>query len=244
MTPPVQKRNLLYEGKAKRLYATDQPDTLIQEFKDEATAFNAQKRGVIPKKGIYSNQISAQLFRVLEEAGIPTHFLDVLSDREMWIRHLEMIPLEVVVRNWIAGSLARRLGLEEGQPLDEPVVEFYYKSDPLGDPLVTEDHIRILGVATPEEVAHLRDRALDINRILTSYLEGRELLLVDFKLEFGRHRGEIFLGDEIGPDTCRFWDAKTRNRLDKDRFRLDLGGVEGAYEEVYRRICEAPGRVS
>jgi phosphoribosylaminoimidazole-succinocarboxamide synthase len=233
----MERRTKLYEGKAKILYETDDPDLLIQYFKDEATAFNAQKRGVIAQKGVHNTRISSVLFAYLEQQGIRTHFVRQLSEREMLVKRLEIIKIEVVVRNISAGSLAKRLGIEEGKPLPEPVLEFFYKDDALGDPMINEDHVRLLGLASPREVRAIRKRALLVNALLREYLDARGLILVDFKLEFGRHRGRLLLGDEITPDGCRLWDKRTLEKMDKDRFRRDLGGVEEAYQEVDRRIC-------
>ncbi|MCX8071861.1 MAG: phosphoribosylaminoimidazolesuccinocarboxamide synthase [Candidatus Binatia bacterium] len=234
----MEKRELLYEGKAKKVYATANPDLVIQYFKDDATAFNAQKRGTIASKGVRNNAISAALFAYLEQHGVPTHFVRTLSEREMLVRRLEIVPVEVVVRNIIAGSLAKRLGLEEGRDLPGPILEHYYKNDALGDPLINPWHITVLGFASETELEEINRQALRVNELLREFLQPRGLLLVDFKLEFGRHHGRLLLGDEISPDTCRFWDATTREKLDKDRFRFDLGNVEGAYAEVHRRICE------
>lgn len=231
------KGALIYEGKAKKLYETDQPERLIQYFKDDATAFNAQKRGQIADKGVVNNKVSERLFRLLEDAGVPTHFLDRPSDREMLTKRVTIIPIEVVVRNRIAGSLAKRLGLEEGGRIVPPIVEFYYKNDALGDPLITEEHIRVLNLAEPSVVAEIRERAFQINALLIPFFEKREMILVDFKLEFGLHNGKLILADEISPDTCRFWDAQTGESMDKDRFRKDLGRVEEMYQEVLRRVC-------
>ncbi|HHW43997.1 MAG TPA: phosphoribosylaminoimidazolesuccinocarboxamide synthase [Desulfotomaculum sp.] len=233
----MQKGELLYEGKAKKIYRTDDPDVYLVEYKDDATAFNGLKKGTISGKGELNNRISAHFFRLLEEKGIATHFLEQVSEREMLVRTLEIIPIEVVVRNIAAGSLAKRLGLEEGTALPRPVVEYYYKSDELGDPMINDDHIAALNLATPDELAALKKTALTVNNILREYLAPRRLELVDFKLEFGRHRGKILLGDEISPDTCRFWDTRTGEKLDKDRFRRDLGGVEEAYREVWHRLA-------
>jgi len=235
----MEKRELLYEGKAKQVYATPDPELVIQYFKDDATAFNAQKRGTIAGKGVYNNAISATLFSWLGSQGVPNHFVRVLSEREMLVRRLEIIPVETVVRNVIAGSLAKRLGLEEGKDLPRPILEHYYKNDALGDPLINPWHITVLGFASEAELESINRLALRVNELLREFLFARGLLLVDFKLEFGRHRGELLLGDEISPDTCRLWDAKTREKLDKDRFRFDLGNVENAYAEVHRRICAA-----
>jgi phosphoribosylaminoimidazole-succinocarboxamide synthase len=232
----VERGQKLYEGKAKIVYATDRPDVLIQYFKDDATAFNALKRGTIIGKGVVNNRMSAVLFELLERRGVSTHYIGTLSDREMLCRRLAIIRIEVIVRNIVAGSLAKRTGLEEGGALKRPVVELYYKSDPLGDPMINDDHVWMLKLATAREVAWIRRTALQVNALLRPFLIRRGLLLVDFKLEFGRARGRLFLGDEISPDTCRLWDVETRERLDKDRFRRDLGGVEEAYQEVYRRV--------
>ena len=229
----------LYEGKAKIVYATDDPDLLLVHFKDDATAFNGLKKGTIGDKGVLNARISAVLFQYLAEHGVPNHFVSLAGEREMVARRLSIIPLEVVVRNVAAGSLAKRLGLEEGTRLARTVVEFYYKRDDLGDPLVNEYHIQALELATPAEVAELAALGLKVNELLSAYLKPRRLELIDFKLEFGRTRdGQVLLGDENSPDTCRFWDAETGEKLDKDRFRRDLGGVEEAYQEVWRRIAE------
>jgi phosphoribosylaminoimidazole-succinocarboxamide synthase len=235
----MEKRELIYEGKAKRVYTTDNPDLVIQYFKDDATAFNAQKRGTIASKGVVNNAVSEVFFRLLAANGVPTHFVERLNDREMLVKRLEIVPVETVVRNIIAGSLAKRLGLEEGKALPAPIVEYYYKSDSLGDPMINANHATVLGMATAAELQTIDELALRVNALLRPFLEQRGLLLVDMKLEFGRHHGQILLGDEICPDTCRFWDATTRKKLDKDRFRQDLGEVEEAYQEVYRRLCAA-----
>jgi phosphoribosylaminoimidazole-succinocarboxamide synthase len=234
----MQTGEMLYEGKAKKVYLTSEPDELIQFFKDDATAFNAQKKGTIHDKGIRNNQISEQLFRLLEERGVSTHFLDRVDERSMRIKRLKMIPLEVVVRNVTAGSLSKRLGLPDGKVLSPPLVELYYKDDSLGDPLINEDHVRLLGAAEPDQLSTIKELALKINGIMVPFFDERNLVLVDFKLEFGIYHGTICLGDEIGPDTCRLWDKSTRESLDKDRFRKDLGKVEEAYAEVYRRVCQ------
>lgn len=232
----MQKLDLIYEGKAKRIYKTDQPDALWVEYKDDATAFNGLKKGTISGKGDLNNQISAYFFELLEKEGIPTHFIKYLSPNEMLVKPLEIILVEVVVRNIAAGSLAKRLGLEEGTPLSRPVVEYYYKSDELGDPLINDDHISVAGLATPEEMQFIKSTALKVNEILKAQLDTKNLDLVDFKLEFGRYAGNVILGDEISPDTCRFWDKTTKKKLDKDRFRRDLGNVEEAYMEIKRRL--------
>ncbi|HXQ24030.1 MAG TPA: phosphoribosylaminoimidazolesuccinocarboxamide synthase [Candidatus Acidoferrales bacterium] len=235
----MEKRELIYEGKAKRLYTTDNPDLVIQYFKDDATAFNAKKKGTIVAKGVLNNQISETFFRLLEREGIPTHFVERLNDREMLVKRLDIIPVETVVRNIIAGSLAKRLGLEEGKSLPRPILEYFYKSDPLDDPMISPSAALALGMATEAELARIDELALKTNAVLQAFLKDKGLLLVDMKFEFGRHHGQILLGDEICPDTCRFWDAATRKKLDKDRFRRDLGDVEEAYHEVHRRVCAA-----
>jgi len=231
-----QKLEMFYEGKAKKLYATSDPDLVIAYFKDDATAFNAKKRGTIEDKGIINNRMSELFFTLLEHSGVPTHFVRRLNDREMLCKRLDIIPIETVVRNIVAGSMAKRLGREEGEVLPRPVVEYYYKSDPLDDPLITADHALVFGWATPAELRRIDALALKVNDVLRRFLDERGILLVDFKLEFGRHHGEILLGDEICPDTCRFWDKATREKLDKDRFRRDLGNVEEAYQEMLRRV--------
>lgn len=233
----MERRTKIYEGKAKILYETDDPDLVIQYFKDDATAFDAKKRGTIAQKGVYNNRISSVLFEYLKQNGVRTHFVRQLSEREMLVKRLEIIKIEVVVRNICAGSLAKRLGLDEGTPLGEPVLEFFYKDDALGDPMLNDDHVRLLDLATSQEVRAIRKRALLVNDLLREFLDKRNVILVDFKLEFGRHRGQLLLGDEITPDGCRLWDKHSLEKMDKDRFRRDLGKVEEAYQEVYRRIC-------
>jgi phosphoribosylaminoimidazole-succinocarboxamide synthase len=235
------KGELRYEGKAKKVFATDRPDEYVVEYKDDATAFNAQKRGTVLGKGAVNNAITAALYPLLEEAGIPTHFLERLSEREQRVLAVEIIPVEVVVRNLTAGSFSKRLGLSEGVTLSRPVVELYYKSDVLGDPLINEDAAVAMGWATEADLAVIRDLALRVREFLTPFFGARGITLVDFKLEFGRTpAGQIVLADEISPDTCRFWDAATGEKLDKDRFRRDLGGVEDAYQEMLRRVTAQP----
>ena len=236
MESAPQKREMFYEGKAKKLYTTSDPDLVIQYFKDDATAFNAKKRGTIEDKGVMNNRMSELFFTLLEHAGVRTHFVRRLNDREMLCKRLDIVPVETVVRNIVAGSMAKRLGREEGHSLKQPVVEYYYKSDPLDDPLIYPEHAIEFGWATASEIEKIKSLALKVNEVLKRFLDERGVLLVDFKLEFGRHRGEILLGDEICPDTCRFWDKQTRQKLDKDRFRRDLGGVEEAYHEMLRRV--------
>lgn len=232
----VAKLEQLYEGKAKKVYRTSDPDIYWIYYKDDATAFNAQKRGQISNKGILNNLISAHFFNMLSASGIPSHLVEVLNEREMLVKRLEIIPVEVVVRNIAAGSLATRLGIPEGTKMAKTVLEFYYKDDALGDPLINDYHIRAMSWATDEEMAIISKQALRINDLLRAHLAERGVELVDFKLEFGRYNGQVLLGDEISPDTCRFWDMATREKLDKDRFRRDLGGVEEAYREMYRRL--------
>ncbi|MDH5429369.1 MAG: phosphoribosylaminoimidazolesuccinocarboxamide synthase, partial [Nitrospirota bacterium] len=210
----------------------------IQYFKDDATAFNAEKRGTILEKGIVNNKISTRLFKELADAGIPSHFIQQLSEREMLARRVNIILIEVVLRNRATGSIIKRLGLDEGMFIDPPLVEFFYKNDSLGDPLITEDHIRVLKLATPTQVAELRNQAVKINEVLLPFFQKRGMMLVDFKLEFGLWNGQIILADEISPDTCRFWDIKTGERMDKDRFRKDLGRIEETYQEVLKRVCQ------
>jgi len=238
-TPDVEQREKLYEGKAKIVYATSRPGFVIQYFKDDATAFNALKRGTIVGKGVVNNHMSAAMFALLARKGVPTHYVATLSEREMLCRRLDIIKIETIVRNVVAGSLQKRTGLAEGTPVKPPIVELYYKSDPLGDPMINDEHVRMMKLAKPLELSWLKRTALKINSVLVPHLRRRGLLLVDFKLEFGRAGGKLYLGDEISPDTCRLWDATTREKLDKDRFRQDLGGVEDAYQEVYRRLVEA-----
>jgi phosphoribosylaminoimidazole-succinocarboxamide synthase len=233
----MRKGEMLYEGKAKQVFATDEPDEVVVFYKDDATAFDGKKRGTITGKGELNNHMSAIFFEMLEQRGVRTHFVRTLSDREQLVKKVTIVPIEVVTRNIAAGSLSKRLGLPEGQALPRPIVELYYKSDELGDPLINDDHIAILGLATPEQVTRIRAAALAINDVLREHLAARGVLLVDFKLEFGTDAaGNLLLADEISPDTCRFWDATTREKLDKDRFRRDLGGVEEAYQEMFRRL--------
>jgi phosphoribosylaminoimidazole-succinocarboxamide synthase len=228
---------MIAEGKAKKIFTTDDPDRLIFYFKDDATAFNAQKKGSIESKGMLNNPISQRFFKLLAANGIPNHFVERISDREMLVQRLEIIPCETVVRNLVAGSLAKRLGIEEGTEISRPLVEFYYKSDELGDPMIIDDHAIVFGWATAAELEEIKRQARAVNDVLRPFLKERGILLVDFKLEFGRDKnGRVTLGDEICPDTCRFWDAATKKKLDKDRFRQDLGGVEEAYREIDRRV--------
>ncbi|MBC2722428.1 phosphoribosylaminoimidazolesuccinocarboxamide synthase [Desulfosporosinus sp.] len=232
----MEKLELRYEGKAKRVYDTDQDEYFWVAYKDDATAFNGEKKGQIVDKGLVNNQLSALFFEELEKGGIPTHFVRLLSDRDMVVRRLDMIPLEVVVRNIVAGSLSKRLGVEEGFVLSKPVVELYYKDDELGDPLVNESHVDAMGWASVDVAREIQVMGLKVNALLQDILVKAGIELIDFKLEFGLCDGKVYLGDEISPDTCRYWDIETREKLDKDRFRRDLGKVEEAYQEVYRRV--------
>ncbi len=228
---------LLYEGKAKQLYATEDPELLLMHYKDDATAFDGQKKATISGKGQLNQAISDVFFRLLEERRIPTHHVRRLNGTDSLVRRVTLFPLEVIVRNRVAGSMAKRYGLEEGLVLAHPTVEFDLKSDLLGDPLMTEEQIAVLGLATEAELQELRRIALEVNHVLSEHLAARDVLLVDFKLEFGRLAdGTLVVADEISPDTCRFWDAKTLEKLDKDRFRRDLGGLEEAYTEMLRRL--------
>ena len=232
----MKKGKKIYEGKAKILYETDDPNLVIQEFKDDATAFDATKRGTIQQKGVVNNEISSALFQLLESKGIPSHFVKKLSEREMLAKRLEIVLVEVTIRNISAGGLSKFLGIEEGIVLKAPVLEYHYKSDALHDPLINDDHIEMLGLASKKEMQEIKDYSFAINDILKDFFDKVDLKLVDFKLEFGRYQGKILLGDEISPDTCRLWDKKTNEKLDKDRFRRDLGKIEEAYQEVLKRI--------
>lgn len=237
----VKKKKKLYEGKAKILFETDSEDYLIQEFKDDATAFDGKKKGKIKGKGTVNNQISAHLFNFLESYHIPTHFVKLLSDDSMVVKRLEMVPVEVVMRNLATGSLVKRYDVEEGMELESPILEFYLKDDAKHDPMINTDHIVSFGHATNEEVNQIKRYAQKINAVLKAFFERRGLILVDFKLEFGRGKNaRIVLGDEISPDTCRLWDSETREKMDKDRFRQDLGKVEEAYQEVLNRVLNEP----
>lgn len=232
----MEKRKMIYEGKAKRVYETEDKDVVIVDYKDDATAFNGLKKGTITGKGAINNKMSNFMCRMLEEKGIPTHYIKELSDRETAVRRVEIIPLEVIIRNKAAGSMAKRLGLEEGMELLCPVLEFSYKDDALGDPLINDSHALACGFATQEEIGTIRTMALKINDIMQAYFATKNVELIDFKLEFGRYKGTVILADEISPDTCRFWDMTTHEKLDKDRFRRDMGSVEEAYEEMGRRL--------
>ena len=233
----MDAREQLYEGKAKVLFATDDPTLLLQHFKDDATAFNAQKRGTIHDKGVVNNRMSERLFRYLEENGVHTHFVERLDDRRMVVRRLEMLPIEVIVRNRIAGSLARRVGVAEGTEAKRRIIEFSLKSDELGDPLLTDDHILALGLVEESTLAQVKEITARVADLLTAFFAERGLELIDFKIELGRdHEGRLTVGDEICPDTMRLWDMETGEKKDKDRFRHDLGQVEETYQEVLARV--------
>ena len=235
----MEKKEQLYEGKAKKVFATEDPRLLIVQYKDDATAFNGLKKGTIAGKGVINNRMSNRLMQLLERKGIPTHYVQELNQRETVVKKVQIVPLEVIVRNISAGSFAKRYGVEEGIPFGNPTVEFSYKNDALGDPLLNSSHARALGLATQEEIDTIRDYSLRINGELRHFWESCGVTLVDFKLEFGRlPDGTIVLADEISPDTCRLWDSETGEKLDKDRFRRDMGGVEEAYAEIMRRLEE------
>ena len=236
----MEKTTLLYEGKAKKVYATNDPDLVIVSYKDDATALDGLKKGTIAGKGVVNNKMSNYLCRLLEKQGVPTHFEEELNDRETVVKKVSIVPLEVIIRNISAGSFAKRYGVEEGIVFTEPTVEFSYKNDDLHDPLINSYHALALGLATKNEIEEIKTMAFKINDILKAYFLSLNVKLVDFKLEFGRLKnGSIVLADEISPDTCRFWDADTNEKLDKDRFRRDMGGVEDAYNEMMKRIFNA-----
>jgi phosphoribosylaminoimidazole-succinocarboxamide synthase len=232
----MKKCEKIYEGKAQALYTTEDPDVLIQYFKDDATALDGKKKGTIVNKGVLNNRISSRIFRYLEKNGVKTHFVDMPDERDMAVKKVKIFPIEVVVRNVVAGSLSKRMGIEEGAELKETILELYYKSDPLGDPMINEYHIRAFGLASNAELDIIKAEALKINKILTKFFDERGIILVDFKLEFGSHKGEVLLADEITPDGCRLWDKETRDKMDKDRFRRDLGNVEEAYQKVLEKV--------
>jgi phosphoribosylaminoimidazole-succinocarboxamide synthase len=234
----MEKRDLLYEGKAKKVYKTDDPSLYIIEYKDDATAFNALKRGTIAGKGIVNNKMTCIIFDMLKKNGIPTHLVKLMDDNHQLVKSVEIVPLEVIMRNVAAGSMSKNLGIEEGTPLKQPVLEFCYKNDALADPLINDSHVLALGLATKEELDTIRAYALKINELLKAFFLKSNLKLIDFKIEFGRCGGEIILADEISPDTCRLWDADTNRKMDKDRFRRDLGDVEETYQEVLKRISK------
>jgi phosphoribosylaminoimidazole-succinocarboxamide synthase len=233
----VKKLEQVYEGKAKKVFATDNPELFIVDYKDDATAFNGEKKGTIVGKGVINNRVTNHLMKLLESKGIPTHLVEELSERETLVKKVKIVPIEVIVRNIAAGSLSKRLGLAEGTKLATTVLEYCYKDDALGDPMINDYHIAAMKLATPAELEKISKYSFKVNKILTEYLKDLGIELIDFKLEFGRIKnGKIVLADEISPDTCRFWDSKTGEKLDKDRFRRDLGGVEDAYKEILKRL--------
>ena len=232
----MEKKELIYEGKAKKVYAMDDPDYCMVEYKDDATAFNGLKKGTIRGKGVVNNKMSNFMFKLLAEKGIETHFVKEISDRETIVKKVSIVPLEVIIRNKAAGSLAKKLGLEEGMELKCPILEFSYKNDELGDPMINNSQAIACGIATQEEIDVISDMAYKVNDYMKEFFAGVGVELIDFKLEFGKFHDKIILADEISPDTCRFWDIKTHEKLDKDRFRRDMGGVEDAYQEIMHRI--------
>lgn len=232
----MKKLGQLYEGKAKKVFATDDPDIVIVDYKDDATAFNGLKKGTIAGKGVINNRMSNMMFRLMESHGIPTHFVEELSDRETAVRKVQIVPLEVIIRNTAAGSFSKRYGVPEGTKLPVTVLEFSYKNDELGDPLINDYQALAMQLATPEEIETIKNMAFKVNEIMKEFFKTLNIDLIDFKLEFGRFKGQIILADEISPDTCRFWDMTTGEKLDKDRFRRDMGGVEDAYKEVFARL--------
>ena len=236
----IKKLNQIYEGKAKKVFATSSPDYFIVEYKDDATAFNGLKKGTITGKGIINNKMSNMMFRLLEKHGVKTHFVEQLSDRETLVKAVKIVPLEIIIRNVAAGSFSKRYGVEEGRELKCPTLEFSLKDDALNDPLINDSHIIALGVATESELEQISTMAYQVNDVMKEFFAGIGVKLIDFKIEAGRLAdGSIILADEIPPDTCRFWDAKTNEKLDKDRFRRDMGGVEQAYQEIFSRINNA-----
>ena len=233
----MEKKEQLYEGKAKKVFATDDPNLVIVDYKDDATAFNGLKKGSIAGKGVINNVMSNHMFQLLEKQGVPTHFVEQLAERETLVKKVSIVPLEVIIRNISAGSFAKRFGVEEGIVFDEPTIEFSYKNDDLGDPLMNAYHAVALKAATREEIETIKSMAFKVNEVMKQYFDSLNVILVDFKLEFGKTAdGKIVLADEISPDTCRLWDKTTKEKLDKDRFRRDLGGVEEAYQEIMKRV--------
>ncbi|MFI3165273.1 MAG: phosphoribosylaminoimidazolesuccinocarboxamide synthase [Bacillota bacterium] len=237
----MEKTTLLYEGKAKKVFATTDDKVVLVSYKDDATAFNGIKKGQIVGKGIINNRCTNILFKMLEEKGVETHLIEEISETDTFVKKVQIVPLEVIIRNVAAGSFSKNLGIEEGSALKCPVLEFCYKDDALGDPLINDYHALAIGIATEEEIAQIKAMAFKINDILKEFFAGVGVSLIDMKFEFGRYDGRIILADEISPDTCRFWDAETNKKLDKDRFRRDLGGVEEAYDEIMARIIKARG---
>ncbi len=232
----MKKLDMVYEGKAKKVFKTEKEDIYIVDYKDDATAFNGLKKGTIVGKGVINNRMSNHIFKLLEKEGVPTHFIEELSDRETVVKKVEIVPLEVIVRNVSAGSFAKKLGMEEGIKLLCPTLEFSYKNDDLGDPMINDYYAIAIGIATREEIDRITELTFKVNEVLCKYFAECGIELIDFKIEFGRYKGKIILADEISPDTCRLWDIKTHEKLDKDRFRRDLGNVEDAYQEVLKRL--------
>ena len=232
----MEKKELLYEGKAKKVYTTEDPDLLIVSYKDDATAFNGQKKGTIVGKGAINNRMTNYIFKKLEEKGVPTHLVEELNDRETAVKRVEILPLEVIVRNFSAGSFAKKMGMEEGIKFKCPTLEFSYKNDDLGDPFINKYYALALELATEEEIEAVTKYAFQVNEVMQAYFASLNIELIDFKIEFGRYHGQVILADEVSPDTCRLWDKDTHEKLDKDRFRRDLGNVEDAYQEVFRRL--------
>lgn len=232
----MEKKELLYEGKAKKVYTTEDPDVLIVDYKDDATAFNGLKKGTIVGKGAINNRMTNHIFKILETKGVPTHYIEELSDRETAVKKVEIVPLEVIIRNFSAGSFAKKMGMEEGVKFKQPTLEFSYKNDELGDPFINRYYALALGLATEEEIDAITKYAFIVNDVMREYFDSLGIELIDFKIEFGRYHGQIILADEVSPDTCRLWDKETHEKLDKDRFRRDLGNVEDAYQEVFRRL--------
>ena len=232
----MEKKELLYEGKAKKVFTTEDPDVLIVSYKDDATALDGQKKGTIVGKGAINNRMTNHVFKKLEADGVPTHLVEELNDRETAVKKVEIVPLEVIVRNFSAGSFAKKLGMEEGIKLLQPTLEFSYKNDDLHDPFINSYYALALGLATQEEIDTISKYAFKVNAVMQEYFASLGIELIDFKIEFGRYHGEIILADEVSPDTCRLWDKETHEKLDKDRFRRDLGNVEDAYNEVFRRM--------
>ena len=233
----MEKKEQLYEGKAKKVFATDDANLVIVDYKDDATAFNGEKKGTITGKGVINNVMSNHMFQLLEQQGVPTHFVEQLSERETLVKKVSIVPLEVIIRNISAGSFAKRFGVEEGIVFDEPTIEFSYKNDELGDPLMNAYHAIALKAATRDEIETIKAMAFKVNEVMKQYFDNLNVILVDFKLEFGKTAdGKIVLADEISPDTCRLWDKTTKEKLDKDRFRRDMGGVEEAYQEIMKRV--------
>ncbi len=232
----MKKLNMLYEGKAKKVYQTENEDLYIVDYKDDATAFNGLKKGSIAGKGVINNKMTNIIFQYLAQNGMENHFVKELSDRETLVKKVEIVPLEVIVRNIAAGSFSQKYGVEEGTQLNNAILEFSYKNDALGDPMINDMQITAIGIATIQELKTITESALKINELMKKFFIERDIILVDFKIEFGKYQNKIILADEVSPDTCRLWDANTKQKLDKDRFRRDLGGVEEAYEEVWKRI--------